>query len=67
MLAWGCNNYGALGIEESIDEVSSLPTLINHTSMCYIQFSKVACGNTFSMALSTKGQIYTWGTFMVLT
>lgn len=48
-----------------MDETECLPTLIDHTSMCYIRFSKVACGDTFSMASSTKGQLYTWGTFMV--
>lgn len=63
ILGWGSNKYGAVGVGENKDEAACIPTLIDHTSMCYIQFSKVACGDTFSMALSTKNQIYTWGTF----
>ncbi|RCH84563.1 hypothetical protein CU097_006494 [Rhizopus azygosporus] len=59
--SWGGNEFGALGREG----IESIPQPIRHISIKYTKFSKIACGYTYSMAISSKGQLYTWGTFMV--
>ncbi|KAG1222508.1 hypothetical protein G6F35_005252 [Rhizopus arrhizus] len=57
--SWGGNEFGALGREG----LESLPRPLEHASIKYIKFSKIACGYTYSMAISSKGQLYAWGTF----
>jgi regulator of chromosome condensation len=59
--SWGCKEYGALGRTG----VESGPRPINHPSIRNIKFSKIACGNTISIAITANGQLYTWGTFTV--
>ncbi|KAI8059069.1 regulator of chromosome condensation 1/beta-lactamase-inhibitor protein II [Gilbertella persicaria] len=60
MYSWGDSQYGALGREGN----PHVPQLVYHPSIRYIRFIKVACGSSFSMALSSRGLLYTWGTFM---
>ncbi|CAO3667586.1 hypothetical protein G6F70_002886 [Rhizopus microsporus] len=57
--SWGGNEFGALGREG----IESIPQPISHISIKYTKFSKIACGYTYSMAISSKGQLYSWGTF----
>ncbi|KAI9483123.1 MAG: regulator of chromosome condensation 1/beta-lactamase-inhibitor protein II [Benjaminiella poitrasii] len=57
--SWGCGEFGALGRQG----IESCPHPITHPSIRRIKFKKVACGNSISMAITTKGQLYTWGTF----
>ncbi|KAI8368458.1 regulator of chromosome condensation 1/beta-lactamase-inhibitor protein II [Blakeslea trispora] len=58
--SWGDPQYGALGRQGN----PNLPGLVNHPPIKFIKFRDIACGGTFSMALTTKGQLYTWGTYM---
>ncbi|KAI8970411.1 regulator of chromosome condensation 1/beta-lactamase-inhibitor protein II [Mycotypha africana] len=57
--SWGCDDYGALGRTG----YAASPRPITHPSIRYIRFKKVACGNSMSMAINSKGQLYTWGSF----
>ncbi|KAI7903972.1 regulator of chromosome condensation 1/beta-lactamase-inhibitor protein II [Cokeromyces recurvatus] len=57
--SWGCGEFGALGRSG----IESCPRPIIHPSIRHIKFKKVSCGNSISMAITTKGQLYTWGTF----
>ncbi|KAI8048485.1 regulator of chromosome condensation 1/beta-lactamase-inhibitor protein II, partial [Thamnidium elegans] len=58
--SWGKNEFGAIG--RFGDPI--IPAIISHVSLMYTKFKKVACGNTFSMAISSKGLLHTWGTFI---
>ncbi|GAA5811709.1 hypothetical protein MFLAVUS_005150 [Mucor flavus] len=58
--SWGNNEFSALG---RLDE-PAIPAIISHTSIMYTKFKKIACGNTFSMAISSKGLLHTWGAFI---
>jgi len=53
---WGNNEFGELGNNSTVD--LSSPTKI---SVSGVKFKAVSAGNYHSMALSTTGELYTWG------
>ena len=60
--AWGLNNYGQLGINSQIN--TSTPTLVralNNAGAQLTDIIMVAAGETWSMALTNTGSVYTWG------
>ncbi|XP_003383757.1 PREDICTED: RCC1 and BTB domain-containing protein 1-like [Amphimedon queenslandica] len=57
--AWGANGYGQLG-RGSTSVHSNLPKPVNH-ALGGVIVSKVACGGFHSLALSNKGDVYSWG------
>ena len=54
--AWGSNNYGALGLNESAPAKKSSPTQIPGTT-----WSKCISSSTGNTALKTDGTIWSWG------
>ena len=57
LYSFGSNKDGRLGINDDSVSHSSCPCLIKSLP----RISKVACGASHSMALSTSGELYTWG------
>lgn len=59
--SWGSSKYGCLGIKS--DDNSSVPRLIKYdiNGNQFKDIEKIACGMYFSLALSTKGKVYSWG------
>ena len=57
MYAWGSNDYGQLGVGQSYSSTSS-PELIHVPG---VSFSSVAAARDFSMALTSDGTLYSWG------
>ncbi|KAL4506717.1 hypothetical protein ABPG72_000288 [Tetrahymena utriculariae] len=53
----GSNNYGQLGIagQRYLDKFSCVEVLLNY------QIQQISCGSDFSFALSTKGEVFSWG------
>ncbi|EAR90768.2 tyrosine kinase domain protein (macronuclear) [Tetrahymena thermophila SB210] len=53
----GSNNYGQLGIvgQSFLEKFSCVEVLLNH------QIQQISCGSDFSFALSTKGEVFSWG------
>ncbi|KAL4459784.1 hypothetical protein ABPG74_003310 [Tetrahymena malaccensis] len=53
----GSNNYGQLGIvgQSYLDKFSCIEVLLNY------QIQQISCGSDFSFALSTKGEVFSWG------
>lgn len=55
--AWGTNSHGELGIGGAELESSSTPLVVKGITGAV----QVAAGNESSMALTGKGEVYTWG------
>ncbi|CAB0009589.1 unnamed protein product [Nesidiocoris tenuis] len=55
--SWGDGDYGKLGRGGS--DGSKLPKLIERLQG--VTVSRVFCGNQFSLALTTTGELYSWG------
>ncbi|RWS12697.1 E3 ubiquitin-protein ligase HERC2-like protein [Dinothrombium tinctorium] len=55
--SWGDGDFGKLGRGNS--EGSKLPKPIDSLKSCEI--IRICCGKDFSAALSSKGEVYTWG------
>ncbi|XP_025262596.1 RCC1 and BTB domain-containing protein 2 [Camponotus floridanus] len=56
LYSWGTNTYGQLGISSEND---LYPCLI--TSLENVHIDKIVCGSEHSLALTSKGHIYSWG------
>ncbi|MDP2438630.1 MAG: hypothetical protein Q8P67_23045, partial [archaeon] len=62
---WGQNDYGQLGLGDTTDH--STPQLnpvigaIMKRVDSYASIREIACGNSFSVMLSTSGHVFTWG------
>ncbi|CAH1985984.1 unnamed protein product [Acanthoscelides obtectus] len=56
--AWGSNAYGQLGLGSHVQE-SPYPQML--TSITAIKMIDVVAGQYHSLALSSAGQVYTWG------
>ena len=54
--AWGCNSYGELGNGEMLS-MSTEPQVVQSLTGVV----QVSAGNETSMALTQKGEVYTWG------
>ena len=55
--AWGANGYGQLGFDsEGVENVPKLVTLPTEDKVI-----SVAAGNSFSLALTSTGNVYAWG------
>lgn len=57
MYAWGMNEGGQLGIGTTID--SSTPKQVN--GLDKVMIDSIVAGDTFSLALTSKGALYAWG------
>jgi len=57
---WGCNDDLALGREVVIDGDEWLPAPVHHIKDFVIQ---VGCGASHTIALTYKGEVYTWGAY----
>lgn len=54
---WGESRYSALGTGHNEDQLT--PVLIQSLSHLIVSF--IACGTQHSMAITNKGEVYTWG------
>ncbi|RUP50112.1 regulator of chromosome condensation 1/beta-lactamase-inhibitor protein II [Jimgerdemannia flammicorona] len=54
---WGCADHGALGHGDSDG-----PAIV--TALGGVDVAAVSCGWQFTIALSTKGDLYAWGAFL---
>ncbi|RUP50702.1 regulator of chromosome condensation 1/beta-lactamase-inhibitor protein II [Jimgerdemannia flammicorona] len=54
---WGCADHGALGHGDSDG-----PAVV--TALGSVDVAAVSCGWQFTIALSTKGDLYAWGAFL---
>mmetsp|Transcript_102951 Transcript_102951/g.182873 ORF Transcript_102951/g.182873 Transcript_102951/m.182873 type:complete len:559 (-) Transcript_102951:57-1733(-) len=59
VFAWGKNDFGQLGTGD--EENKALPTSTELPYECYI--SQVACGGNYTMGVTKKGELWTWGRF----
>ncbi|MBQ2670671.1 MAG: hypothetical protein IJG06_07975, partial [Clostridia bacterium] len=63
--SWGNNKYGQLGNGETGDDAISTAypakLTVKNDNGTEVKFMAVAAGNKFSVALSTEGEVYTWG------
>ena len=60
--AWGNNEYGQLGTEEEGNK--AVPTevkVINEDGSEVTKFTKISTGDTHTMAIDGKGNLWTWG------
>jgi E3 ubiquitin-protein ligase HERC2 len=56
--AWGDNEYGKLGLGPNSDKVKATPQKVDLQG---VKVVKVTCGGHVSIAMTTDGQVYTWG------
>ncbi|KAL0490990.1 serine/threonine-protein kinase [Acrasis kona] len=54
---WGSGENGKLGLNSTLNHAK--PTLLHQLKNIYVQ--SVACGQTFTLALTTDGLVYGWG------
>jgi alpha-tubulin suppressor-like RCC1 family protein len=54
---WGESRYSALGTGHNEDQLT--PVLLKSLSHLIVSF--IACGTQHSMAITNKGEVYTWG------
>ena len=55
---WGNNSYGQLGLGYESRDSSQNPTKLNINN---IPWTQIASGVWHTVALSTKGEVYSWG------
>jgi len=58
VLSWGCNLYGQLGLN-NINDMNSKPRIVKDLVTSYV--IQIACGYKHSLALTSRGELYTWG------
>lgn len=56
--AWGDNGFGQLGIN-STEPLTNVPKLVK--SLAKVQVVQVACGSNHTLALTSGGELYSWG------
>lgn len=67
IVAFGCNDDGQLGRGEKrrmtgpIDDVSAVHFPQQIEELFGVDVAAVSCGSRHTMALTTKGEIYSWG------
>jgi len=59
LFSWGKNDFGQLGTGD--EEMRALPVYSELPYETYI--SSIACGSDFSMGLTKKGDLWSWGRF----
>ena len=59
----GCNKNGCLGLGGDFSTRKEVhnPTRLNMTNCYNIVWSQVACGAYHTIAVSSDGEVYTWG------
>mmetsp|Transcript_16816 Transcript_16816/g.55825 ORF Transcript_16816/g.55825 Transcript_16816/m.55825 type:complete len:1970 (-) Transcript_16816:70-5979(-) len=57
--SWGGSPFGQLGHETITDKLAPTPLLERHKIPPDVK--SIACGYTFSAAMSAKGEVFTWG------
>jgi alpha-tubulin suppressor-like RCC1 family protein len=62
VLTWGIANDGRLGysIPQSQELIPMKPQIVRFLDQA-VAIAKVSCGNTFTLALSSQGIVYSWG------
>ena len=76
MFTWGVANEGRLGVPLSEAELEQIgaknhelvafkPSIVKFDEKVIVR--KVSCGNSFTLALSLDGLVYSWGYFLSLT
>ena len=62
VFTWGIANDGRLGyyIPQSQELVARKPQIVRFPDQA-VTIAKVRCGNTFTLALTTQGIVYSWG------
>lgn len=71
MFTWGVANYGRLGVPLNAEQMRLINTE-NHDLLplkpSVVKFpdpttiiQKVSCGSAFTLAMTTEGQVYSWG------
>ncbi|XP_059219767.1 probable E3 ubiquitin-protein ligase HERC4 isoform X2 [Stomoxys calcitrans] len=58
IFSWGHNDYGQLGLANGQDLVAQPKIVRNLVSKTVLQ---IACGNNHSLALTSCGELYSWG------
>ena len=67
LYTWGLNNYGQLGQSSRKDQTTSkIPQLVQFTKASESASKKekvksVACGSWHSVAVTSEGELYSWG------
>lgn len=59
--SWGYNNYGQLGINNTIDQTSPVQVLGLGGTGALSGMTAVSAGTYFSLALKSDGTVYAWG------
>ena len=59
LYTWGNNNYGQLGDGSTTNRF--IPSALSYFNLTGARIIALACGYDHSMALDSKGAIYTWG------
>ena len=57
LYAWGCNEYGQLGLKDSKRE--NKPKLVEMPNN--VSVKQISCGNEFNLLLTKEGNIYSFG------
>lgn len=57
IFAWGRNNYGQIGLGTNTNQM--VPSKVIKLEPHFM--TAIACGHNFSMALTSKGELFTWG------
>jgi alpha-tubulin suppressor-like RCC1 family protein len=62
VFTWGIANDGRLGysIPQSQELIPMKPQIVRFLDQA-VAIAKVSCGNTFTLALSSQGIVYSWG------
>ncbi|XP_011054452.1 PREDICTED: RCC1 and BTB domain-containing protein 1-like [Acromyrmex echinatior] len=58
MYTWGKNHHGQLGVSTCKDEFVISPLEVKNQN---VRLTRIACGYTHVLALSTEGNIFVWG------
>jgi len=59
VFSWGCGANGRLGLDNNNNR--NTPKLVTHKSFQTVRFKVVAAGDFHSLAVTDKGDVYSWG------
>jgi alpha-tubulin suppressor-like RCC1 family protein/tRNA A-37 threonylcarbamoyl transferase component Bud32 len=59
--SWGRNDYGQLGIGNTVDSNEPKFVAVNDENKCNVFIEKISCGSFHSLLLSSDGYIYAFG------
>ncbi|KAL6066008.1 WD repeat-containing protein 11 [Balamuthia mandrillaris] len=62
LYSWGKCHFGQLGLgQEDEDRHLPTPVIVRDSAGHTVRFKQVACGDSFSLAISEHGELYSWG------